>query len=116
MEVGRRLPIGAEPSIDGTTSFRVWAPKRRRVAVVVEGGPTIELESHPGGYFAGRGHASAGARYRFRLDDEPTLYPDPASTWPGLWMPEFEYFDCQTIRGLPLLLARKSYMRLLETM
>src|SRR5947209_19437016 len=75
----RRLPIGAEPSADGTTNFRVWAPKRRRIAVVIEGGPTFELQPQPGGYFAGSGPATAGARYRYRLDDGPTLYPDPAS-------------------------------------
>jgi maltooligosyltrehalose trehalohydrolase len=79
MESPRRLPIGAEPSADGTTNFRVWAPKCRRVAVVVENGATIELKSQPGGYFAGSGLATAGARYRYRLDDDPTLYADPVS-------------------------------------
>jgi maltooligosyltrehalose trehalohydrolase len=79
MENARRWPIGADPSEDGTTSFRVWAPKRRHVAVVVEGGPTIELHSQPGGYFAGRGPVTRGTRYRYRLDEDETLYPDPAS-------------------------------------
>jgi maltooligosyltrehalose trehalohydrolase len=79
MENSRRFPIGAEPSADGTTSFRVWAPKRRRVAVAVENGPTIEMQQQSDGYFAGRGPAAVGTRYRYRLDDDPTPYPDPAS-------------------------------------
>jgi maltooligosyltrehalose trehalohydrolase len=74
----RRLPIGAELVADNRVNFRVWAPKRRRVAVVIENGPTVELQRE-GEYFAGNAAASAGSRYRFRLDDDQTLYPDPAS-------------------------------------
>ncbi len=40
----------------------------------------IQLEPETDGYFAGFSpHATAGTRYGFRLDDEPRLYPDPAS-------------------------------------
>ena len=34
----RRMPIGAEVRPDGGVHFRVWAPERRRVEVVFEGG------------------------------------------------------------------------------
>ena len=74
----RRHPVGAECLHDGV-SFRVWAPKRTSVEVVVNGtGHAMAREA--GGYFAtvvaGIG---AGALYRFRLDGDATLYPDPAS-------------------------------------
>jgi maltooligosyltrehalose trehalohydrolase len=75
----RRYPVGAETTRAGT-HFRVWAPIRSRVAAVVEGGPTVELEAEPGGYFSGLAEeVFEGRRYRFRLDDSPALYPDPAS-------------------------------------
>src|SRR4051794_15855800 len=34
----RRSPVGAEPVAGGGTHFRVWAPRRRRVEVVLEPG------------------------------------------------------------------------------
>ena len=76
----RQLPIGAEVRRDGGTHFRVWAPRRRRVEVVLEAGPrAVELGAEGNGYFSGVAPAPAGSRYRFRLDDGPDLYPDPAS-------------------------------------
>jgi maltooligosyltrehalose trehalohydrolase len=77
--MARRLPIGAELLPGGGASFRVWAPKRRRVEVVIEGGSAHPLDAEPGGYFSGR-VAAAGAmtRYRYRLDGGDA-FPDPAS-------------------------------------
>ncbi|HYT93357.1 MAG TPA: malto-oligosyltrehalose trehalohydrolase [Gemmataceae bacterium] len=85
----RRLPIGAEVLAAGGVHFRVWAPRRRRVEVVLEGGPdelpqsgplAVELQAEGSGYFAGKVAAAvAGSLYRFRLDGAPGLYPDPAS-------------------------------------
>jgi len=84
----RRLPIGAELQPGGGVHFRVWAPRRRRVAVVLEPtaeggsvkGHAVELAGEPQGYFSAYVPAAAvGSLYRFRLDDEPTLSPDPAS-------------------------------------
>jgi maltooligosyltrehalose trehalohydrolase len=73
----RRLPIGANVTADGV-HFRVWAPKRRRVDVVIDGRET-RLEPEPNGYFSGHvERARAGTRYRFRVDGDG-LYPDPAS-------------------------------------
>lgn len=77
----RKLPIGAELQSDGA-HFRVWAPARRRVTVVLEAAAAreIELTAEKNGYFAGLAPGiRAGARYRFRLDGEDRLLPDPAS-------------------------------------
>jgi maltooligosyltrehalose trehalohydrolase len=80
----RRLPVGAEPGPDGGFRFRVWAPRRRRVEVIFEDGqdrmaPAL-LAPEAGGYFSGHVvDAVPGLRYRYRLDDDESLYPDPAS-------------------------------------
>jgi maltooligosyltrehalose trehalohydrolase len=76
----RRLPVGAEPLAAGGVHFRVWAPSRKRVEVVSEGLTAFPLSAEGNGYFSGQSTAlAAGARYRFRLDGESTLYPDPVS-------------------------------------
>jgi maltooligosyltrehalose trehalohydrolase len=85
--VKRRLPVGAEVQADGSVHFRVWAPRRRVVEVVLEGRPeeqaglwavTVLLEPEADGYFSGRARGvPAGSLYRFRLDG--ALFPDPAS-------------------------------------
>src|ERR1051325_4094464 len=77
------LRIGASLIPNGGVHFRVWAPKRRRVSVVLENGPgapaEIELAADESGYYAGVADAAhIGTRYRFRLDGD-SLYPDPAS-------------------------------------
>jgi maltooligosyltrehalose trehalohydrolase len=89
----RRLPVGAEVLVEGGTHFRVWAPKRKKVEVVIEpptGGtaetarPAFELEPEPDGYFSGTvRQARAGTLYRFRLDGGET-FPDPASRFQPL--------------------------------
>src|ERR1051325_2690969 len=89
MEQQRRLPVGAEVLPGGGVHFRVWAPRRKKVSVVIEaatasaGGPeqqAIDLSEEAGGYFSGVAQAaSGGTLYRFKLDDDDKLYPDPAS-------------------------------------
>ncbi|MBX9583396.1 MAG: malto-oligosyltrehalose trehalohydrolase, partial [Gemmataceae bacterium] len=78
----RRPPVGAEV-VDGGVEFRVWAPRRRRVEVVLETGRAAgphELAREPGGYHCGRvARAAAGDRYRYRLDGGDQLLPDPTS-------------------------------------
>lgn len=84
----RRLPIGAETSPDGV-HFRVWAPDRRRVELVVcadprekSGEKPMALVHEDDGYFSGHAaQLSAGARYGFRLDDDPQVIHDPASRY-----------------------------------
>jgi maltooligosyltrehalose trehalohydrolase len=82
-KVDRRLPVGAEAlPLGGGVHFRVWAPRRARVEVVFEGvrDSSFELEREEGGYFSALVEgAQEGALYRFRLDGEEYLYPDPAS-------------------------------------
>src|SRR4051812_14395235 len=79
-QYARRYPIGAEVTHEGA-HFRVWAPIRSRVEVVVEDGPTTVLLREADGYFAGFvAGVKAGARYRFQLDGGPPR-PDPASRY-----------------------------------
>jgi len=85
----RRLPVGAEIVPEGGVHFRVWAPRRRDVEVVLEtasGGATdrqthsLKLEPEEKGYFSGYlAEATAGMFYRYRLDGATDLFPDPAS-------------------------------------
>jgi maltooligosyltrehalose trehalohydrolase len=85
----RRLPVGADVLPQGGVHFRVWASKRHRVEVVLEGGPghrpeaapvAVGLELEGAGYFSGLvADADAGTLYRYRLDGGAELYADPAS-------------------------------------
>lgn len=79
----RRLSTGAElvPERAGV-HFRVFAPKRERVDVVIEAPvkTTIRLERGADGHFSGLGRGlGAGALYRLRLDGGDRLFPDPTS-------------------------------------
>src|SRR5579872_3639259 len=80
----RRLPVGAELLPRAGVHFRVWAPRRRTVEVVFEGGPQgkaapVRLDAEGGGYFSGfAAAAGAGTLYRYRLDGDGP-FPDPAS-------------------------------------
>ncbi|HEY2800412.1 MAG TPA: malto-oligosyltrehalose trehalohydrolase [Chthoniobacterales bacterium] len=82
----RRYPIGAELIAPDETHFRVWAPKAHRLDVAIEVSAEknarrhfYPLEPEPGGYFSGHAPAAAGALYRFRVDGDEHLHPDPAS-------------------------------------
>src|SRR5437867_2526034 len=79
----RRLPVGAESLRGGGVHFRVWAPQCSRAEVVLgdeSAGHTLSLAPEGNGYFSGTSlDAGPGTRYRFRLDEDDTLYPDPAS-------------------------------------
>lgn len=79
----RRLPVGAELTPQGV-DFRVWAPERRQVAVILAEGlealAPFPLETEANGYFSGTVEsARGGTLYWYRLDDEADLVPDPAS-------------------------------------
>jgi maltooligosyltrehalose trehalohydrolase len=80
----RRLPIGAEVRGAAGVHFRVWAPLRTRVDVVLSRGDGGGESAHPlareeGGYWSGVvDEARAGSLYRFRLDGGGA-FPDPAS-------------------------------------
>jgi maltooligosyltrehalose trehalohydrolase len=87
----RRYPIGAEVIAPGQTHFRVWAPKARRLEVVLEEDADPQstrrfqsLKAEANGYFSGTAEVGAGARYRFRLDGSENFHPDPVSRYqPG---------------------------------
>ena len=77
-----RPSLGAWPT-DAGTAFRVWAPGRRSLDVVVlppGDAPVIHpLERRPDGTFSGAfPDIRTGDRYRYRLDGEAE-FPDPAS-------------------------------------
>jgi len=84
----RHYPIGAEISGPHESHFRVWAPKVKRVDVVLEksAAPDLPRTFHPlareeDGYFSGYAGAGAGDCYRFRVDGGEHFYPDPASRY-----------------------------------
>ena len=81
---GWRPSLGAWCGRDGT-NFRVWAPLRQRVELLIEEAG-VAATVHPltrapdgtfGGFVPGVG---AGSRYRYRLDGAGP-YPDPASRY-----------------------------------
>jgi maltooligosyltrehalose trehalohydrolase len=79
-DIRRRLPVGAEVVPGRGVHFRVWAPIRKAVEVVLGDGRTFPLAAEPGGYFSGLVEGIGdGARYRLRLDGGDFLYPDPAA-------------------------------------
>jgi maltooligosyltrehalose trehalohydrolase len=80
----RRLPVGADLLSADAASFRVWAPRRKRVTLVIEGDPQREvaLAREEGGYFSATvSDVRAGLLYRYRLDDDAVLRPDPVSRY-----------------------------------
>jgi maltooligosyltrehalose trehalohydrolase len=57
----------------------VWAPVRKKIEVVLDGGGSVRLEAEASGYFSGLApNARVGSRYKFKLDGGETC-PDPAS-------------------------------------
>ncbi|WP_232285981.1 malto-oligosyltrehalose trehalohydrolase [Solidesulfovibrio carbinoliphilus] len=83
MKTKRRYPIGAEVQPAGGTHFLVWAPRPGKVELVLESGPgapaVIPMKALADGYHGAMVPvATAGTRYRFRLDGKGD-YPDPAS-------------------------------------
>jgi maltooligosyltrehalose trehalohydrolase len=82
-QVTQGLPVGAEVRADGTTQFRVWAPRPRTITLVLEDADAsreVALTAEGDGYFTAvvRG-VGAGQRYRYRVDG--ALLPDIASRW-----------------------------------
>jgi maltooligosyltrehalose trehalohydrolase len=70
--------FGAKPKADGT-SFRLWAPAAKRVDLLLE--KSYPLRRDEDGWFSvDIAGVRAGARYRFRIDDEIEV-PDPASSF-----------------------------------
>ncbi len=60
------------------TLFRLWAPDRDAVTLEIDGAPATPMWRDAEGWFTVEAVVVAGARYRFRLDDDDVV-PDPAS-------------------------------------
>jgi maltooligosyltrehalose trehalohydrolase len=73
---GRRFGPRLTP---GGASFRLWAPTARRVDVLLEKRHPLQ-RGDDGWFSADISGVAAGARYRFRIDDEIDV-PDPASAF-----------------------------------
>jgi len=74
--------LGADVISDGVR-FRIWAPKCRRVDVLIEGQPDLSAPLTPqaDGYFSGLiPQLRAGAFYSYRLDGKQQC-PDPCSRY-----------------------------------
>jgi maltooligosyltrehalose trehalohydrolase len=71
-------PLGARPTTDGQTTFRVWAPNAREVAVRI-GGTDHRLGDEGLGVNAGLAHAVHGDDYLLVADGR--AWPDPCSRW-----------------------------------
>ena len=68
----------------GGIRFRLWAPAKQRVSLVLEKRAEFAMERREDGFFeVFVGGAGDGALYRFKLSDG-TLVPDPASRF-SLW-------------------------------
>jgi len=78
-EFSRRAPVGVE-IVPGGAHFRVWAPERTQVDVILEdSSESVSLNREAEGYFSGLVFGvSAGALYKYRLD-RGEAFPDPAS-------------------------------------
>lgn len=63
---------------EGCVCFRLWAPDRDAVTLEFQDGPSLAMHSRDDGWFELETEAQAGARYRFRLEDDLAV-ADPAS-------------------------------------
>ncbi len=72
------MPYGACLLDDGRTRFRLWAPDRRQVQLLLDDADPIPMRALDNGWFECIAPAPAGTRYRYRVDDELAV-PDPAS-------------------------------------
>ena len=72
--------LGPSRGVRAGPIFRVWAPKRSKVEVVLDvpNAPSVQLSKEQDGYFSGLfAEARTGQSYRLRLDGNSTLFPDP---------------------------------------
>ncbi len=88
-DLARRYAIGAELQPSGGTTFRVWAPGKEQLHLVlldenVAECAEVEMRREGNGYFAACANCDAGALYGFRINRQPALLPDPASRFQPL--------------------------------
>lgn len=80
----RNYPIGAEIQAGEEVHFRVWAPDRNELNLILEtesGVLTSEpMQAEENGYFSHLSkRATKGSLYRFSFGDQNVRFPDPAS-------------------------------------
>jgi maltooligosyltrehalose trehalohydrolase len=74
-----RMPFGAQLLEGGEARFRLWAPNRASVGLLLrDGGAAIPMEPREESWFELTTAAGAGSRYLFELDGGQRV-PDPAS-------------------------------------
>ena len=84
MSSERRYPVGAEFTDNGA-HFRVWGPAAKKITLVASARSEqvkVVMTPEPDGYHAC--HLPGlipGALYQFQIDNDETLYPDPASRY-----------------------------------
>jgi maltooligosyltrehalose trehalohydrolase len=78
MRTDWRMTFGANLIGADRTRFRIWAPAQSEILVAVEGTPASLMARREGGWFEAEVNCSAGARYRYILQDG-TAIPDPAA-------------------------------------
>ena len=80
MRYAHAMPFGAEVRADGGVRFRLWAPAATQVDLALDGATDrLPMQRLDGGFFElVTSRASAGSRYRYRIDDKLEV-PDPAS-------------------------------------
>jgi maltooligosyltrehalose trehalohydrolase len=64
-----RLPFGANLVDTDHTSFRVWAPNQKSVALAIEGRRPTPLKACSKGWFEVVANCGAGTRYCYVLQD-----------------------------------------------
>ena len=73
------MPFGAEVVDDQTVRFRLWAPKARRVELLLGDHRVTPMTSVPGGWFElVQKSCGPGSLFRFQIDGAAKV-PDPAS-------------------------------------
>jgi len=77
-ELPWEAPLGAFPTSDGSTRFRVWAPRAGALALEA-GGARAGLEPEGHGIFAAELPVAPGTDYAYVVDGE--RLPDPCSRW-----------------------------------
>ena len=79
---GWQFDLGAKVVKDAGTRFRVWAPKTKKMAVLILSGKafgTVAMQRERFGYYSVTvPDVADGDRYLYQLDDGPVL-PDPVS-------------------------------------
>ncbi|NVD44756.1 malto-oligosyltrehalose trehalohydrolase [Altererythrobacter sp. HHU K3-1] len=91
---------------DGQARFRLWAPDQNELTLERKGTAPLAMTRDEQGWFSVVAEAEAGARYRFRLNDELAV-PDPAARvqaggvhgWSLLTDPAAYRWRCNEWRG-----------------